>query len=115
MSENSPAITNIKVFPVSGSKTVKGNVYFTVGGTVTVKGTVLAGKTGDFVSLPGRKYKAADGTEKWADDVKFVNRQVSEAAQKLILAEYNKVVKTGGAPTGKTSTGAKTKGDEIPF
>jgi DNA-binding cell septation regulator SpoVG len=107
-------ITNIKVYPVNGNKSVKANVTFVVGGVLSVKGAILASEKGDFVSLPGA-YKYTDketGAEKWANPVKFISREVGDAAQKLLLSEYNSQVKGGSTKTG---TKTATKSDEIPF
>jgi len=105
-------VTVNKVFVFKNQEgPVKGTVDFTVGGVVTVVGTVRTGKQGDFVSLPGaRKFTAKDGTEKWANDVKFATREVSDATQKYLLDAFNKEVKTSGST--KASVQAS---DEVPF
>jgi DNA-binding cell septation regulator SpoVG len=111
----SDTISNIKVFPVTGNKTIRGNVYFTVGNTVTVKGTVMDGKNGLFVSLPGRTYTdKTTGEQKWADDVKFITKEVGNAVQKTLLAAYNAQVSGGNVTPSKTTT-TTTKNSDIPF
>ncbi len=101
----SDTITNIRVFPVTGHDTVRANVYFTVAGFVTIKGTVMNGKNGLFVSLPGRSYMDSEGAKQWASDVKPISKEANAAISSAVLTAYQ--ADTNGASTPQE--------DEIPF
>ena len=92
-------ISNVRVFPVNGHKTVRANVFFTVGDCVAIKATVMNGKNGLFVSFPGRSYEDAEGKKQWASDVKPVSKEANSALTNAILTAYQES-QNGSATAG---------------
>lgn len=100
------SVSNIKVFPVAGQKSIKANVEFVIGETLFVRGAIIEGSNGLFVSLPGsRKYTdKTTNEEKWANDVRFVTKEIGNEIQAQILSAYK------GGSAANTSTSATPAG-----
>lgn len=89
-------ITEVRLNP-SGHETVKANGTFTIGGSIAVRFTIINGRNGLFVSLPRQESKKEKG--KWFDDVFPINKDARTELNNILLAEYEKALKQGPAPT----------------
>lgn len=104
---NKAAITDIKVFPVSGSEKVRANVFFNVGGMFKIKATLMQNEKGFFLTYPGRYFDdKATGAKKWASDVETLDKETTAYMMETIKAEYDKSL-NGTPKTG--SAGATNK------
>ena len=87
-------ITDVKVFPVDEDK-LRAYVTITLDGCFVVRDLkVIHGNTGLFVAMPAKKRK--DGTYK--DIAHPLNSEMREKMERQVLAEYEKVAKSSGAP-----------------
>lgn len=64
---------------------------------------IIQGTNGPFIAMPSRKM--ADGTFK--DVAHPINSETRQMLEKAILSEYEKAVKSGGAPTREGETPAE--------
>ncbi len=86
-------ITDVKIFPVDEDK-LRAYVTITLDGCFVVRDLkVIQGTTGLFVAMPAKKRK--DGTYK--DIAHPLNAEMREKMERVVLAEYQKAVTTGGA------------------
>ena len=90
-------ITDVKVFPVDEDK-LRAYVTITLDNCFVIRDLkVIAGNNGLFVAMPAKKRK--DGTYK--DIAHPLNAETRERFEKIVLAEYEKVireVRPRGAP-----------------
>jgi stage V sporulation protein G len=88
-------ITEVRVFPVNEER-LKAYVTITLDGCFVVRDLkVINGNTGLFVAMPAKRRK--DGTFK--DIAHPLNSETRERMEKTILAEYDREVARGTAPT----------------
>src|SRR5437868_1701732 len=88
-------ITDVKVFPVDEEK-LRAYVTITLDGCFVVRDLkVINGTTGLFVAMPAKKRK--DGTYK--DIAHPLNSETRERMEKIILAEYERELARGTAPS----------------
>ena len=86
-------ITDVKVFPVDEEK-LRAYVTITLDGCFVVRDLkVIHGNTGLFVAMPAKKRK--DGTYK--DIAHPLNADMREKMERIVLAEYEKATRPGGA------------------
>lgn len=87
-------ITDVKVFPVDEEK-LRAYVTITLDGCFVVRDLkVIHGTTGLFVAMPAKKRK--DGTYK--DIAHPLNAEMRSKMERIVLAEYEKAARAGGAP-----------------
>ncbi len=88
-------ITEVRVFPVNEER-LKAYVTITLDGCFVVRDLkVINGNTGLFVAMPAKRRK--DGSFK--DIAHPLNSETRERMEKTILAEYDREVARGTAPT----------------
>lgn len=88
-------ITEVRVFPVNEER-LKAYVTITLDGCFVVRDLkVINGNTGLFVAMPAKRRK--DGTFK--DIAHPLNSETRERMEKTILAEYDRELARGTAPT----------------
>src|SRR3954468_15746657 len=92
---SSMEITEVRVFPVNEER-LKAYVTITLDACFVVRDLkVINGNTGLFVAMPAKRRK--DGTFK--DIAHPLNSETRERMEKIILAEYDREVARGAAPT----------------
>src|SRR3954463_7576644 len=88
-------ITEVRVFPVNEER-LKAYVTITLDACFVVRDLkVINGNTGLFVAMPAKRRK--DGTFK--DIAHPLNSETRERMEKIILAEYDRELARGTAPT----------------
>ena len=116
--------SDVKAWPAkTATGKIKGNAQFVVAGVLKVRAKIIEGTNGLFVKLPQTSYQKEGKTE-YQDEASFITKESNQECQRVVLAEYNKVVKGGGsssptpktsASTGKGKAAPVTEDDEIPF
>src|SRR5438105_8148836 len=92
---SSMEITEVRVFPVNEER-LKAYVTITLDACFVVRDLkVINGNTGPFVAMPAKRRK--DGTFK--DIAHPLNSETRERMEKIILAEYERELARGTAPT----------------
>ncbi|MBX5483442.1 MAG: septation regulator SpoVG [Myxococcaceae bacterium] len=92
-------ITDVKVFPVDEEK-LKAYVTITLDNCFVIRDLkVINGSNGLFIAMPAKRRK--DGTYK--DIAHPLNADTRDWMERAILAEYDKSVKRGAAPSNTTS------------
>lgn len=87
-------ITDVKIFPVNEDK-LRAYVTITLDNCFVVRDLkVIHGNSGLFVAMPAKKRK--DGTYK--DIAHPLNAEMREKLERIVLAEYEKLGRDGGAP-----------------
>ena len=88
-------VTEVRVFPVDEDK-LKAYVTITLDHCFVIRDLkIIHSATGFFVSMPSKKRK--DGTYK--DIAHPINNETRRMIEEKIIAEYQKVLADGGAPT----------------
>jgi stage V sporulation protein G len=88
-------VTEVRVFPVEEDK-LRAYVTITLDHCFVIRDLkIIHGATGLFVSMPSKKRK--DGTYK--DIAHPINNETRRMLEEKIIAEYQKVLANGGAPT----------------
>ncbi len=91
-------ITEVRLSP-SNHEVIKANGSFTVCGQIAVKFSVVQGKEGLFISLPRQKSRKEEN--KWYDEVFPITREGRIEMTKILLNEYEKMLKNPPVPTPK--------------
>jgi len=87
-------ITDVRVFPVEEDK-LKAYVTITLDNCFVIRDLkVINGNTGLFIAMPAKRRK--DGTYK--DIAHPLNADTRDRMERVILSEYERQVKRGGAP-----------------
>jgi len=95
-------ITEVRVFPVNEEK-LKAYVTITLDHCFVVRDLkVIQGTTGLFIAMPAKRRK--DGTFK--DIAHPLNAETRDRMERVILAEYEREVQSGGAPRPTGTHGA---------
>jgi DNA-binding cell septation regulator SpoVG len=90
-------ITDVKIFPVKGHKTVKANGYLTLDEEFKVKFSLLEGKNGLFVTFPADKYTDKEGKDAYSRHFEPTGKNQKDVQKRLndtVIAAYRKF--TGG-------------------
>lgn len=106
-------ISDIQIWPVNGSNTLKARGRFTLGDAFRINVTVMNGKNGLFVGLPGRWGEDKEGNKKWYSDVFCSDDDVRKSLQEKVLEAYN--AKVGDGPSSQGDGAGPDNQDNIPF
>jgi DNA-binding cell septation regulator SpoVG len=84
-----PSVTDLKVWPTKGNKTVLANGSCVFDNCLQVKFSIINGPKGPFVGFPGKSVEK-DGKKTFYADVAIVNDEVKTEFTRAVMSEYNK-------------------------
>lgn len=116
----SDTFSDIKVFKAKPEDRYVATGSVTVAGLVTLGFKVIKGQKGNFVSFPAEKSTKLkdDGTPQWFSQVRFLNRELSDELNELVLAKMNETPSEAKSKVSKAMGSSQTKdtdGGFLPF
>jgi DNA-binding cell septation regulator SpoVG len=120
---NELQITDVKIYPISGSKKILANGNITFNGCLTAKVKIWNGSQGLWVGMEGQyaevKNKETGVTEKKWFDAWWANKELKQQLTEAVLNKYSEI--TGNAPTSNNNSHSSyghsnpTEDSNIPF
>jgi len=102
-------ISEVKVYPQSGSNTLMARGSFVVAGMVKIKFSYINGSKGPFVSLPQDKVEK-DGETKYYPHANFISKEAVAEVSQLVAAAYEAERSSAGNKADSTD-----RADNLPF